>query len=162
MGRGFKNLDMSSRDALIILAGLIAFFLIIFALAYILNNKTTLWGRLQYLGRLLEGKGRTPKRVKRFSEVVLQVRFGPDPTYRTQIQNLSSGGMFVKMNPPLELGERFRFLLNLNKNDSVTGDAEVVWIQHKWSPHHPSGIGCKFLNLTDTDKNLIRAYLKRK
>lgn len=113
------------------------------------------------LKKMLMGTYRPSRRYPSAASISILLPFGPDKVEHTQTVDLSVGGMFVKKIDPLPVGEIFEFYLEVGEVDRMLAEAEVVWVQKKWSEHHPSGMGCKFRNLTQKNKNRIRLYLRQ-
>jgi len=178
MSNGFSN--NTSDDQLIYLAWffIVGFVLLVAVIFYLTKNWYFLRGRVIYFYRLIRGKGPVHDRVTRTLDITIQI---PNPKYsvptsseitiktptpshfmiQTKTYNLSPNGVFVKISPPLKKGEKFKFVLFLTAEDTFSGFGEVVWIQNKWTEHHPTGVGCRFLHLDEADRNRLRLFLKK-
>jgi hypothetical protein len=160
MAQGFSSERESPeiiKLVLLITAAVLAF---IFILNFTIRNASKIRGAWVFLFKKLGGRETGPPRYHISVDIVLDVPFDLEPVCHTTTANLSPSGMFVKINPPLKQREIFKFRLNLSKDISIFGSAEVMWVQDRWSEHHPTGIGCKFRNISDADRNKIRAWLK--
>lgn len=94
------------------------------------------------------------------------VNFGEDEHvfYTGFSENISEGGLFVAtyaFQP--RIGERFRLNFSLPHQTPIEVVGEVVWIRI-YSPNNPNlspGFGCRFLHISDTDKNDINAFIQQ-
>lgn len=161
MGRAFRSArDVDGVTVLFVGLGL---FIAFIAVVYFLNREWH-WirGKWIFIKKYFEGRNPVANRRTTHYEVVIEPPYGPDRTLHTTTEDLSPTGMFMRMNPPLKKGEIFHFLLVLPDETRIDGHAEVKWAQHHWSEHHPSGNGCRFLNLKPELRNKIALSLKRK
>ncbi len=159
-----RNIANQSADAdkvrMGVIIGLLAFgTLILFIIIY--SYRRYLFGRLVVLRKFITGQVVARARYKAHVEIILDAPLEKERVLRTTIENLSDGGMFVKMNPPLKRSELFRFRLLLSDTERIEGSAEVMWVQNRWSEHHSSGVGCKFHQISDQARNLIRLWIRR-
>ena len=80
------------------------------------------------------------------------------------LSDISAGGLFIKTQTPLEVGERFNLKLFLpNGGKELFVSCEVIWI-HKHETKEgngdrPPGMGVKFLNLSGENKEKIKTVL---
>lgn len=159
MQRGFESFTSSSTSSqrlfLLVIGVFIAFVLVVAVIHY----RRPIIGRFKYWGRVLSGSANTQRKRKSL-EVAIQVPRGPDPVVRTNTINVSPNGMYVKLNPPFSVGEVFKFRLALKGNRAIVGQAEVVWVQPRWSEHHPTGMGCKFQRLSQEEKLMLSIILR--
>lgn len=79
--------------------------------------------------------------------------------YRTT--NLSPGGMFLQMENPFPVNTSFSFVLNLHKQQKISGLALVRWSRAHSASGKPRGMGCEFVGLSEKDTNLIRLALRK-
>jgi Tfp pilus assembly protein PilZ len=84
---------------------------------------------------------------------------------RGKAKNISPVGVFVRTDEPLSVGERIYVNVHLPKyHGSVLSLAEVVWTCHG-QPACETGMGLKFLDLSDVDffkvDNFVRHYEER-
>jgi uncharacterized protein (TIGR02266 family) len=95
----------------------------------------------------------------------VQLKFGKFQDFLTEIAgNISPGGMFVRSDDPLAIGERFEFQCELADGyPLVSGQAEVVWVRHlSTSVEEPCGMGARFLQLWDGSEELIRRIVEER
>lgn len=101
-------------------------------------------------------------RIKRDVSIELPSNTDEVVRIRTNTTDLSRHGMFVKLNPPPPLETIVKFNLFLTEGKpSISGSAQIVWIQNGWSEHHPTGVGLKFLDLTVENENQIRLWIQK-
>ncbi|MDY6857238.1 MAG: TIGR02266 family protein [Thermodesulfobacteriota bacterium] len=77
--------------------------------------------------------------------------------------NLSSGGLFIKTEKPLEKGEQFFLKLLLpGISNPLDIKCEVVWTREKieQKKDYPPGMGVKFVEMTKKGHELLKKYLK--
>lgn len=79
-------------------------------------------------------------------------------------ENISEGGLFVATYTFLpQLGDRFSLSFSLPDQPTLEVVGEVAWIREH-SPRNPMvspGFGCRFLDLTDEDKERINQYIHK-
>ncbi len=116
-------------------------------------------GRWIYLKKMWKGEAISKDRRRRQLDVVLQIPYDQKP-FRTKTVNLSPRGFFIQMDPPLMVGESFRFLLVLDDANKVNALAEVRWAQESKTAFMPAGMGCKFYQVSESDERKILKYLR--
>ena len=97
---------------------------------------------------------RTHPRVSLFQEIFCE---GGDASARSEMADISVGGMFVDLpNPPFSALDfvTVRFTL-------ATGEVPIVVEANVNYVHAGIGIGVRFLNLEDSDRDRIAAYVDR-
>jgi uncharacterized protein (TIGR02266 family) len=80
------------------------------------------------------------------------------------LSDISAGGLFIKTNTPLDVGERFNLKLFLpNGGKELFVACEVIWIHTEetgvTNGDHPPGMGVRFLNLSTEGEEKIRTVL---
>lgn len=126
------------------------------------KHRHSIQRRLTYYRKRISGVASpTEKRFEAKTSVAIILPFPHKPTERTYTVNLSSGGMYVKMLEPYEVNTTFEFLLHLDDEEKIRGTALVRWRQQSWSEQHPSGMGCEFLDLSDEDRQKLKAFIKK-
>lgn len=74
-----------------------------------------------------------------------------------KIENLSLGGISIRTATPEALGTKAYITINFpDFNESVEVEGEVVWVNHD----EPKDMGVKFIDLTESDKTILRKYIK--
>jgi uncharacterized protein (TIGR02266 family) len=76
-------------------------------------------------------------------------------------ENLSDGGLFVSTRNPLKQGEQFLLTLQLpDFPDPMKIKCEVVWARAEGEEtDSPNGMGVKFIEITQEDKETLKQYL---
>ena len=77
--------------------------------------------------------------------------------------NISSGGLFIATNKPLEKGVQFMLKLQLpDLPDILQIKCEVAWSKNQESSSdiRPNGMGIKFVEMSKEHNNLMQQYLK--
>ncbi len=77
--------------------------------------------------------------------------------------DLSSGGVFIRTNNPLELGEQFILKLHMSdQTEPIEVTCKVVWTNKygKESKNLRRGMGVKFLNLTPEAQRRVEEYIQ--
>lgn len=78
--------------------------------------------------------------------------------------NVSQGGLFLKTDLLLEVGETYWISFTLpGSSVSFRTRGKVVWVNKEPDEDNPSdrpGMGIKFLDLTDSEKAALTAYLE--
>jgi uncharacterized protein (TIGR02266 family) len=69
-------------------------------------------------------------------------------------KNISAEGMFVETENPPEVGSTIKLIVSLGDLDKMEIDAEVIWI-NKGPLSKDHGMGLKFLNMTEKDKDAL-------
>ncbi len=116
-------------------------------------------GRIKYWRRVMRGEPVSTDRIERNIEVLLTLPTDPLP-FRTKTFNISPHGMFIRMDPPMSVGDHFKFILKISPDRSISGRAEVKWQHWKATPLTPRGMGCKLFHVSEEDQNFLRKYLK--
>lgn len=150
-----QSIDIFPIAICIILIGL----LIILAIA--LKNKYKIRSVFIRLKKRMKGNLVPSDRFKVKADVTIELPDTPHEKIRSVITNLSRHGMFIKLNPPAPIETEIKFYLFLSGDITISGVAEVKWVQNGWSEHHPSGMGVKFIDMTQENENQIRLWLQR-
>lgn len=96
-------------------------------------------------------------------EKVLPVMFkSGDELIKGYLGNLSTWGLFVGTDNPLEPGKRFGLKLNLpGVTQPVQLRGEVVWARRQGEgPGRPPGMGVSFRDIDIKDYNLLKTYIQ--
>ncbi len=165
--RGISGAIQSAReqplDLSLIIAGVMLFAVLI-AVFIALQNKNRIRSLIIRIRKKMKGELIKTERFQIKRDVSLELPSTNDEIFRvrTSTIDLSKGGMFVKLNPPPSLDTAVSFHLFLKDNSpSISGTAQVVWIQNGWSEHHPTGVGLKFLDMTADNENQIRLWIQK-
>ncbi len=112
------------------------------------------------------GTGETAPEVKNNRKTdrvdgILRVEFNNDSLGFAD--DLSSGGVFIRTNNPLELGEQFILKLHMSdQTEPIEVTCKVVWTNKygKESKNLRRGMGVKFLNLTPEAQRRVEEYIQ--
>ncbi len=77
--------------------------------------------------------------------------------------NVSSGGLFIKTENPLQQSEQFMLKLQLpGITDTMKIKCEVAWlrIRSEEKDNSPAGMGVTFIEMTKNDDQALKKYLK--
>ncbi len=160
MGEAFRDSDADARSILFGV-GMAIFVVGVISLALILKHRFYLKGRWTFLKRALQGRAVSRDRLRIRREVLVRNPVGGDILDQVVTIDLSAHGMFLKMSQPLERTEKFDFTILSKEDDrNVRGTAQVVWVQKKWSPFKPTGMGCRFVFMTKDDEVKLHRILK--
>jgi phosphoserine phosphatase RsbU/P len=97
----------------------------------------------------------------------LLVHFGTEPRHLLTDYsiNLSTGGLFLKTDHPLEAGATLKLVfLFPDSQKRISCSARVAWTNHPellQKPDLPPGMGLQFLDLTPGDMDILRDYIKK-
>ncbi len=83
---------------------------------------------------------------------------------KAKLDNISSRGLFVRTNEPLDKGEQFLFRLEVpGTPDPIKGACDVIWSRRSSdSPKtRPNGMGCKFIKMSRKDQMALKTFLSQ-
>jgi uncharacterized protein (TIGR02266 family) len=96
----------------------------------------------------------------------MRVYYGPSPqsVLSDFSVDLSTGGLYLKTNIPLEIDDDLMLTFSLpgQEEKSVSCDARVAWVnqeENPLKPELPSGVGVQFIDLTPEDLASIASCL---
>ena len=97
----------------------------------------------------------------------MRVYYGPPPqTVLSDFSvDLSTGGLYLKTNMPLEIDEELMLIFSLpgQEKEAVSCSARVAWVnqeENPLKPELPSGMGVQFVNLSPEDLASIAGCLE--
>jgi len=97
----------------------------------------------------------------------MRVFYGPSPqTVLSDFSvDLSTGGLYLKTNMPLEIDEELMLIFSLpgQEKGAVSCSARVAWVnqeENPLKPELPSGMGVQFVNLSPEDLASIAGCLE--
>jgi uncharacterized protein (TIGR02266 family) len=89
---------------------------------------------------------------------------GREDFIKANLDNISSRGIFIRTDKPLDKGEQFLFKLEIpGSPDPVKGACEVVW-SRKSSRNlatRPNGMGCKLIKMSQEDRMALKSFLNK-
>ncbi len=123
------------------------------------------WVLLKHRIEQLTIPGSTPssRDAPLVAHVDLEVSFGDARGFKqSYLRHISEGGVYVEMNPVLEMGTRFRLGIRVDSPPaSLELDVEVVWVNA--TPSEESGlkpgVGVAWLDLPKDKKALIKSIV---
>ena len=75
--------------------------------------------------------------------------------------NISSGGLFIKTDRPLPVGERFSLQLEIpDVAEALKYTCEVVWTRAKAEVGKPVGMGVKFCEVAKKDSQILKQFVE--
>ncbi len=98
--------------------------------------------------------------------------FYQDPGDRVFTWDISEGGIFIGAHRPPDIGTRLRFQFTLpDSDDPITALGEVQWVSGTMdlpavrlgtdaSATRPSGMGVRFMELSDNDSSRITRFIR--
>lgn len=84
------------------------------------------------------------------------VRVGEQVRFSLSLVSLVSSSVFVETNPIDQISAREK------ASKDISGTAEVVWVRPRPQGTLPEGIGLRFLDLSESGMDLIRAYIAKR
>ncbi len=109
---------------------------------------------------LLSELGVERRRDERLNEII-QVEF--EDHILAQTTNISGGGVFIRTNEPLDLGEEFYLKIHIPDGEAAAEVlCKVVWTNKygKESDDLPRGMGVKFIKISAADKKRIEEFIQ--
>ncbi len=106
-----------------------------------------------------------PVREERY-KATIQIQYGQkaDKILHDFSIDISSGGLFIKTDSPLEVDEMLQIGFVLpNPVREVNCSAQVVWVNSHLNPKKsalPTGVGIRFIDLSLDDLHVIRNYIE--
>ncbi len=109
----------------------------------------------------------TTRQAKRTSMIIPVTFRYKDKLVKAYIGNISTWGLFIKLDDPLSPGHRFSLKLNLpGLSKPLKVNCEVVWSRKKseemktgTQKSKPAGMGIKFTDMEENDYSLLKTYL---
>lgn len=90
----------------------------------------------------------------------LVVRFSSPKAFLQQYtENISKGGIFIRSDSPLPVGQEVTITLHLPLTQRQIEAAGLVKHNHGGENDSPKGMGIEFTDLTDEDRKLVEAYV---
>ena len=102
---------------------------------------------------------RTAPRVERALSLVFKDR---EAFFRAYTGNVSAGGLFIKTEKPLIVGDQLSLKLQLpGVSDPLKMKCEVAWARTKQEsqPGRSAGMGVKFIEISERHHQILKQYL---
>jgi uncharacterized protein (TIGR02266 family) len=109
--------------------------------------------------RATEFTARQERRVSKVLPVMFKLG---DTLIKGYLGNISTWGLFIRTDNPLEPGHKFSLKLDLpGISDPLRLKCEVVWAREQAEgPNRPQGMGIKFLDVDMKDYQILKEYIK--
>ena len=111
------------------------------------------------VNRVVEFSSRTDMRIQKS----LSLTYKDDQAFiSAYASNISTGGLFVKTEKPLRLGDQFMLRLQLpSLQEPLRVSCEVAWVRgvSEASAKQPAGMGIKFIEMSKGDRETLKHYL---
>ena len=111
------------------------------------------------VNRVVEFSSRTDMRIQK----TLSLTYKDDQAFiSAYTSNISTGGLFVKTEKPLRLGDQFMLRLQLPAlQEPIRVSCEVAWVRSvaEATGKEPAGMGLKFIEMTKGDREALKHYL---
>jgi len=126
--------------------------------------RTVLMTTMDRFKKMIDRASEFSARAEPRHSVNLPVTYKDEKSFfKVVTRDLSSNGLFIKTENPLEPGHRFLVNLRLpDRIDSIIIKCEVVWVREKGvgPADAPAGMGVRFIDMTDKDHELLEGYVK--
>jgi uncharacterized protein (TIGR02266 family) len=111
------------------------------------------------VNRVVEFSSRTDMRIQK----TLSLTYKDDQAFiSAYTSNISTGGLFVKTDKPLRLGDQFLLRLQVPAlPEPLKVSCEVAWVRStvEASKKEPAGMGIKFIEMSKGDREALKQYL---
>jgi uncharacterized protein (TIGR02266 family) len=111
------------------------------------------------VNRVVEFSSRTDMRIQK----TLSLTYKDDQAFiSAYTSNISTGGLFIKTDKPLRLGDQFLLRLQVPAlQDPLKVSCEVAWVRgpEEATKKEPAGMGIKFIEMSKGDREALRQYL---
>jgi uncharacterized protein (TIGR02266 family) len=109
--------------------------------------------------RVVELSSRTDIRIQK----TLSLTYKDDQAFmNAYTSNISTGGLFIKTDKPLRLGDQFLLRLQVPAlQESLKVSCEVAWVRSpaEATAKEPAGMGIKFIEMSKGDRDALKQYL---
>jgi uncharacterized protein (TIGR02266 family) len=111
------------------------------------------------VNRVVEFSSRTDMRIQK----TLSLTYKDDQAFLSAYtRNISTGGLFIKTDKPLRLGDQFLLKLQVPAiPEPLKVSCEVAWVRGpaEASGKEPAGMGLKFIEMSKGDREALKQYL---
>lgn len=104
----------------------------------------------------------------RLVRVDTELEANVDRQYKVGLDNIGFGGAFLKLDNEqldgsgsLRVGRRVHLEFQLNGGGGIGVEGEVRWTRNRSRPAKPSGVGIRFLDLSDGQRQQLQSYVRR-
>jgi type IV pilus assembly protein PilZ len=113
------------------------------------------------VNRVVEFSSRTDMRIQK----TLSLTYKDDLAFiSAYTSNISTGGLFIKTDKPLRLGDQFLLRLQVpSLQEPLKVSCEVAWVRSadEATKKEPAGMGIKFIEMSKGDREAFKNYLGR-
>ncbi len=113
------------------------------------------------VNRVAEFSSRTDTRVQK----TLSLTYKDDQAFiNAYTSNISTGGLFIKTEKPLRLGDQFLLRLQVPAlQEPLKISCEVAWVSGpaEATAKEPAGMGIKFIEMSKGDREVLKQYLSK-
>ena len=108
----------------------------------------------------------TKRETKRISiDTTVEVSFDDFQSFKVEYaENLSSGGMYLRVKDPWPVGSNIAFRLRIKDiKQDLAGTATVIWTREtkRNDDKRASGMGLRFLNTEPTTTKFIQSFIEQ-
>lgn len=111
------------------------------------------------VNRVVEFSSRTDMRIQK----TLSLTYKDDQAFiNAYTRNISTGGLFIKTDKPLRLGDQFLLRLQVPAlQEPLKVSCEVAWVRGptEATAKEPAGMGIKFIEMSKGDRDTLKQYL---
>jgi uncharacterized protein (TIGR02266 family) len=111
------------------------------------------------VNRVVEFSSRSDMRIQK----TLSLTYRDDQAFiSAYTRNISTGGLFIKTDKPLRLGDQFLLRLQLPAlHEPLKVSCEVAWVSgpSEATSKEPAGMGIKFIEMSKGDREILKHYL---
>jgi uncharacterized protein (TIGR02266 family) len=111
------------------------------------------------VNRVVEFSSRSDMRIQK----TLSLTYKDDQAFiSAYTSNISTGGLFIKTDKPLRLGDQFLLRLQVPAlHEPLKVSCEVAWVRglSEATPKEPAGMGIKFIEMSKGDREALKRYL---
>lgn len=111
------------------------------------------------VNRVVEFSSRSDMRIQK----TLSLTYKDDQAFiSAYTSNISTGGLFVKTDKPLRLGDQFLLRLQVPAlHEALKVSCEVAWVRgpSEATAKEPAGMGIKFIEMSKGDREALKRYL---
>jgi uncharacterized protein (TIGR02266 family) len=111
------------------------------------------------VNRVVEFSSRSDMRIQK----TLSLTYKDDQAFiSAYTSNISTGGLFIKTDKPLRLGDQFLLRLQVPAlHEPLKVSCEVAWVRgpSEVTAKEPAGMGIKFIEMSKGDREALKRYL---
>jgi len=104
----------------------------------------------------------------RLVRVDTELKANVDRRYTAGLDNIGFGGAFLSLEDeelaaaaPLRVGRRVHVEFELGDAPGMGIEGEVRWLRNRSRPAKPAGVGVRFLDLNETQRQQLQSYVRR-